>query len=265
MLSSVFAKSVRDQRWTVFGWSVGILLLVLVQAAVWPTMRDLPSLEELLAGYPEAMRDLFALDAMNTGVGFLNAELFTLILPLLFIIFAVSRGARLVAGEEEQGMLDVVLVTRVTTTSLLLQKAAALAVAVAALALVLTAMMLICSPIFDLGIGLGDLAPAVLAMWLLGTEFGFVSLAVGAVTGRRPIALAVSGTLAVASYTLYALGQIVESIQPWQPLSPIHQAVSGGPLGGGMQASFGWLVLGIVLVILAAAPSFGHRDIRAAT
>ena len=264
MLSSVFAKGVRDQRWSLLGWATGIITLVLVEAAVWPSMRDLPSLEELLSGYPEALRELFALDAMNTGIGFLNAELFTLILPLMFIVFAVSRGARLVAGEEEQGLLDVVLVTRVTTTSLLLQKAAALATAVAVLAVVLMVMVLVCSPVFDLGIGFGDLAPAVLAMWLLGTEFGFVSLAVGAVTGRRAVALAVGGTLAVASYTLYALGQIVDSVKPWQPFSPIDQAVNAGPLGGGVPASFGWLALGIVLVILAAAPPFGRRDIRSA-
>ncbi len=264
MLSSVFAKALRDQRWSLLGWGTGIVAMVLVEAAVWPSMRDFPSLDELMRGYPDAMRELFALDAMSTGIGFLNVELFSLILPLLFIIFGVSRGARLVAGEEEQGLLDVVLVTRVTTTSLLLQKAAALATAVAVLALVTMVMVLVCSPIFDLGIGLGDLGPAVLAMWLLGTEFGFVSLAVGAVTGRRAVALAVGGTLAVASYTLYALGQIVESVKPWQPLSPIDQAVNAGPLGGGVQPSFGWMALVIALVILAAAPAFGRRDIRSA-
>lgn len=264
MLSSVFAKSVRDQRWALLGWSIGVVLLVVVQAAVWPTMRDLPAFEEMLAGYPEALRDLFDLGAMATGVGFFNVELFSLVLPILFVVFAVGRGARLVAGEEEQGSLDVVLVTPVSTTSLLLQKAAALAVGVAVLAVVVFVTVLVCVPVFDLGFGVGELAPGVLAMWLLGTELGCVALAVGAVTGRRHIALAVAGAVAVVSYVLYALGQIVEAIQPWQQLSPVHQAVSEGPLGGGVPASFGWLVLVTVLVVVAALPAFDRRDVRTA-
>lgn len=264
MLRDVFTKSMRDQRWALLGWSIGVVLLVTVEAAVWPTMRDMANLDELLQGYPDAMKDLFDLDAMATATGFMNAELFTLVLPMLFIIFAVSRGARMIAGEEERGTLDVVLVTPVSSTSLVLQKAAALATSVCVLAVVLFAVMLGLSPVFDMGFEAGDVAAGSLAMALLGIEFGFVALAVGAVTGRRGIALAVAGSLAVASYVLYALGQIVDAFEPWQPLSPFHQAVADGPLGGGIPASFSWPVLVALVVVAGAVPVFDRRDIRTA-
>ena len=262
MLGSVFAKSLRDQRWALLGWSTGVAFLVLVEAAVWPTMRDMPNLDELLQGYPDAMKDLFDLDAMSTAQGFMNAELFTLVLPMLFIGFAVSRGARLIAGEEERGTLDVVLLTPVSTRTLLLQKAAAVAVSVLSLGLVLFASLLAAAPVFDLDLGVADVASGALAMTLLGIEFGFVSLAVGAATGRRAIALAVAGVLAVSGYVLYALGQIVDAVEPWQPLSPFHQAVAEGPLGAGLPASFGWLAIVALAVLAAAVPAFGRRDIR---
>lgn len=262
MLSNVFTKSLRDQRWSLLGWTIGVVLLVVVEAAVWPTMRDMANLDDLLKGYPESMKDLFDLDAMSTAAGFLNAELFTLVLPMLVIVFAVSRGARMIAGEEQSGMLDVVLVTPVSTTALLLQKAAALAVSVIALGMVVFVATLAASPVFGMGLGAGDVAAGVLAITLLGAEFGFVTLAVGAVTGRRAVAFAVGGSLAVAGYVLYALGQIVHAIEPWQPLSPFHQAVAAGPVGGGVPASFGWLVLGALVVLAAAVPVFGRRDIR---
>jgi ABC-2 type transport system permease protein len=262
MLGSVFAKCLRDQRWALLGWSAGIAFLVLVEAAVWPTMRDMPNLDELLQGYPDAMKELFDLDAMSTAQGFMNAELFTLVLPMLFIVFAVSRGARLIAGEEERGTLDVVLLTPVSTRTLLLQKAAAVAVSVLSLGLVLFASLLAAAPVFDLDLGIADVASGALAMSLLGIEFGFLSLAVGAATGRRTVALAVAGVLAVAGYVLYALGQIVDAVEPWQPLSPFHQAVAEGPLGAGLPASFGWLAIVASAVIAAAVPVFGRRDIR---
>ena len=95
-----------------------MVLLVVVESSIWPTMRDMPNFDELLKGYPDAMKRLFDLDAMETATGFLNAELFTLVLPMLFIIFAVSRGARMIAGEEERGDLDVILVMRVSSPTL---------------------------------------------------------------------------------------------------------------------------------------------------
>jgi ABC-2 type transport system permease protein len=262
MLGSVFTKSLRDQRWALLGWGAGVALLILVEAAVWPTMRDMPNLDELLRGYPEAMKELFELDAMSTAQGFMNAELFTLMLPMLFIIFGVSRGARMIAGEEERGVLDVILVTPVSTFSLVWQKAAALAVSVGVLGLVLFATMLLVAPVFDMDIGVSAVGSGVLAMWLLGVEFGFLSLAVGAATGRRALALSVAGVLALGSYVLYALGQLVDSVAPWQPLSPFHQAVSDGPLGAGLPASFAWLALVAVAVVVAATPVFDRRDIR---
>jgi beta-exotoxin I transport system permease protein len=262
MLRDVFTKSLRDQRWALLGWSIGMVLLVLVECAVWPTMRDMPNLDELLEGYPDAMKDLFDLDAMSTATGFLNAELFTLMLPMLFIIFAVSRGARMIAGEEERGTLDAVLVTRVSCTTLVLQKAAALATSVAVLAVVLFVVTLGLSPVFGMGLRPSAVATGALAMALLGLEFGFVALAVGAVTGRRGVALGVGGSLAVAGYVLYALGQIVDSFKPWQPLSPFHQTVADGPLGGGVPLSFAWPLLVALVVVAGALPVFDRRDLR---
>jgi hypothetical protein len=65
MLRDVFTKSLRDQRWSLLGWSIGVVLLVVVEAAVWPTMRDMQNLDELLKGYPDAMKSLFDLGAMS--------------------------------------------------------------------------------------------------------------------------------------------------------------------------------------------------------
>jgi len=263
MLRSVFAKAIRDQRWALVGWGLGVALLVLIESAVWPTMRDMRDLTKFLDSYPQALRDLFGLDAMTTGTGFMNAELFTLMLPLLFMIFGISRGARLVAGEEEAGTLEPVLVTPVSTRGLLLQKAAGLAAAVTMLGLVLALTLLGCSAVYDLGIGLRDTFTGVLAIVLLGIEFGWLALAVGAATGRRAVALGVSGVAAIAAYVLYALGQIVDGLKSWQPLSPFQQALGDGPLGSPPPASLVWVVLMAVVVVGVAVPVFERRDIRA--
>jgi ABC-2 type transport system permease protein len=261
MLSNVFTKSLWDQRRGLFGWGVGVALLVLLEAALWPTVRGMPGFEEFIQSYPEAMRELFKLAEFTTGRGFLNAELYSLLLPILFIVFGIGRGARAVAGEEEAGTLEVLLVTPLSAARLVVQQAAALTAAIAALGAVLFAAVVAASPVFELGITAAEAATGSLSMVLLGVEFGCIALAVGAVTGRRGMAIGVAATAAVAAYLLYAIGQLVDAVRPWLPVSPFHQALDGGPLGAGLPPAYAWMAVVALAVVAAALPVFDRRDI----
>jgi ABC-2 type transport system permease protein len=259
---TVFLKTLRDQRRGLLGWSIGIAFLVFIEASIWPTMRDM-DWNQLIQSYPEELRELFDLDAMTTGTGFMNAELFTLLLPALFIVYAVGRGARLLAGEEESGTLDVLLVTPVSGASIVLQKALALATSLFVLGVVLFAVTLGSSLLFDLGIGVAAAASGSLSMVLLGAEYGALALAVGAITGRRAWVIGLATVAAVAAYVLYAVGMLVEAVEPWQPLSPFHQALTGGPLGAGLASGYLWLAGVSVVAVLVAMPVPDRRDIAA--
>lgn len=263
MLRTVFTKALRDQRRSFLGWSLGLVLLVLLEAALWPSIRDMPDLQQFLNNYPEAMRKLFGLEEFGTGTGFLNAELFSALLPIVFIAFGIGRGARAIAGDEEAGTLEVILVTPVSARSLLLQQAATLATTAFGLGAVLFLATLGSSALFGLGVSAGDLAAATLAMVLLGIEFGWLALAIGAATGRRALAIATASGVAVGAYLLYVAGELVEAVQPWQPISPFHQALAGGPLGAGVQAAYGWMALAAVVFVAAALPIFDRRDVAA--
>jgi len=262
MLANVFTKTLRDQRRSLIGWGIGVAALILIEGALWPSVRDMPNIEEFLASYPEAMKEAFSLDAMTTGGGFLNAELYTLVLPLLFLVFGISRGARLLAGEEEAGTLEVLLVTPVSTTRILLEKAAGLLLAVLLLGGVAGLSTLLASALFSMGISAASVAVGSLAMVLLGLEFGWLALAVGAMTGRRSMAIGVAAVAALGAYVLYIGGLMVDSLHAWLPWSPFHQALADGPLASGLPIRFAWLVLGAVVVVAVAAPVFARRDIR---
>lgn len=263
MLQNVFLKTLRDLRMGLLAWGIGIAVLVGSMAAVWPSIRTMPDIEEFLASYPEAMREIFNVEAITTGAGFLNAELYSILLPALFIIFAIGRGARMVAGEEEAGTLEVLLVTPASRSRVLLDKAAALAVALVALGVVLLVTTWVASAVVGMGIGLADAANGSLAMVLLGLAHGWLGLAVGAASGRRPLAVGVAATVAVAGYVLYVLSLLVDALEPWGPWSPFEQALRGGPLGGGVQASYLWLALAAVVFVAAALPLFDRRDVLA--
>lgn len=261
MLTNVFLKTLRDQRRAFVGWSIGLVVLVLLESALWPTVRNMGNLGDFVANYPEAMKELFRLDQFGTGTGFLNGELYSLMLPILFLVYGIGRGARSIAGEEEAGTLEVLLTTGVSPVSLVLHRAAALAVGVAGLGVVLFLAVVVSSPAFGLDIPSGEAAAGSLAMVLLGIEFGLLALAVSAVTGRHVIATAVAAAAAVAAYVLYAAGGLVDGIRPWRGISPFDQTLAAGPLGGGVPPNFAWPVAAAVVFVAVSLPVFDRRDI----
>jgi ABC-2 type transport system permease protein len=264
MFRNVFLKSLYDARRGLVGWSIAIAVLVLLECALWPSVRDMPDLQQLSQSFPEELRKFFDLDAMTTGNGFLNAELFTLMLPGLFLVYSIGHGARTLAGEEERGTLELLLVTPVSGARIVLDKALALAVSVVALGTVLFAATSIGSLLFGLGISAGAAASGALAVTLLGLEYGVLALAVGAVTGRRTTAIGLAAAAAAAAYVVYAAGLILPRFESWQPYSPIHQAFHNGPLGAGLQLSYLWLVAGAVVLTVFALPALDGRDISTA-
>jgi ABC-2 type transport system permease protein len=99
-------------------------------------------------------------------------------------------------------------------------------------------------------------------MTLLGAEFGLLALAVGAVTGRRGPAITVAGVAAVASYLLFALGALVEEIEPWRFLSPFQHAIGTDPILNGISAGYALAMVAVgVVAIVLGSPLLERRDI----
>ena len=255
-MRSVFLSGVREQRRAFLGCGAGIVLAVLLECALWPTIRTMPDLNQLLAGYPESIRRLFDLQEFGSGTGFANAELFRALIPVLLLAFAISRGARSVAAGEQPG--------RPLTTGLVLVRAAALLVTLVALGAVLFLSVLAGSALFGLGIGLGGLGAATTVTVALAFEFGCLALAAGALTGRRRPAVRIATTCAGATYLLYAAGQVVDSLHPWQPLSPFEQMMGDGPLGGGFHTAQLALPLSALVFLVSALPVLAHRRVGVA-
>ena len=247
MESSVFTKTLRDQRRGLIGWSIGTAATVVLMAAIWPSFSDI-DIDALLAQYPKALLEVFNVTAMSTGAGYLNAELFSLMLPAIFIIFAVGRGARVLAGEEEDGTLELLVTLPVSRTRILVQKGAALAVDVTALGVVLFGSTWVSSQLFGLDVSVRAAANG--------------ALAIGAVTGRRNVAVGASACLAGAAYLVFLAAQLVESLRPLRRLSPFYQAISGGPLDERLPPIVWCTVAAGAVVFAASIRVFARRDLH---
>jgi ABC-2 type transport system permease protein len=265
MATDVLLEAIRERRRSLMWWTLGIVALVAVTVAFYPSIRDDASLSDYAEDLPESLRALFAGGELDIAspAGYLNSQIYALMAPLLLLIFSIGAGAGAVAGEEERGTLDLLLAHPVRRRDYVIQRSLALAALVALLSVVLLAAVAIGSLAVDLDIGFGKLFAASGSVALLALLFGAAALAAGAIRPGRARAIAVAAGLALASWIFDGLAQAVGALDPWRPLSPYYQALGENPLREGIPWD-GWAILaaGTALLVVAAAAGLEHRDVR---
>lgn len=230
--------------------------------AIWPTVRDQgEEFQQLLDAYPPAMKAAFDISTFD-GPGFLKGEMFSFMLPLLFLIFAIGRGADLIAGEEERGALDVLLSHPQPRRRIVLEKAGGLLAGLGVLAGVTFATLAIVVTVGDFGVSLAHLAGAVLLLYLLAALFGMAALAAGGLRGRRGVAIGVGAALAVGLYFVQVVARLVPSIEEANWASPFYYYSGGDPLVDGLNVVHALILLvaGGALLALAVL-GFERRDV----
>jgi beta-exotoxin I transport system permease protein len=265
VLRSVFLKTLGDQRRSLLGWLVGIVLIVLMYAAIWPSIRDQPSMNDFLDQMPEAFRSLFATSGadMSTPVGYIQIELMSFMGPILVILYAVGQGSRAVAGEEERRTMDLLLAVPVSRARVVLEKAAAMVSGTAGLAAVTGACLLLEGRVFDMELAGGAVAAAMVHLALLGMVFGALALAVGAATGSVGLSRGVPAVVAVVAYMVNGLGPMVSWLEPLQRYSPFYQYMGHDPLRNGVSGPGVVVAVATIVVLTAVAVwGFSRRDVR---
>jgi ABC-2 type transport system permease protein len=266
MLRSVALKTLHDYRRSLAWWGLGVVAFIALYAAIYPTVQDLPDVQELFDSYPEALRAFFggaeSID-LSTPEGYLQTEAFSFLLPLIFLIFGIGAGAGAIAGEEDRGTMELLLGTPLSRRRLVLEKAAALAGAIVVLGAILWLSLWLGALASGMEISAGRLGAATVAVVLLALAFTMLAILVGAATGSRGLAIALPAGLALAAYVLDSLAALVDELEPLQPLSPFYLYREGEPLAHGLDP-----VHALVLASLAAAfallsvPAFQRRDLR---
>lgn len=265
MRVEVVLQTLRERRRSLLWWSLGLVAFVALNIAFYPSIRGDTSINDYVKDLPESLRGLFAGGELDIAspAGYLNSQVFALMAPLILLIFAVGAGADAVAGEEERGTLDFLLAHPLRRRHYVVQRVLALMALVAGLSAVLLATVWLGSLAVDLEIGFGRLVAASASVGLLALLFGVLALAAGSVWPGRARAIAVAAGVAVAAWLLDGLGQAVDVLDAWRPLSPYYQAIGRNPLREGA-LWLGWGALAAATALLAAVAAAGleRRDLR---
>lgn len=266
-LWSIVWWELRSRRWGLVWWVVGIAAFISINILVYPSFRDqADQLNAVFANMPEAARNLFS----DTGefmspVGYLSSQVFYLMLPLLFSFLTISMGASLIAREERDKTIELLLSRPVSRGTLLFGKALA---GLAAALLVGVAVALLCSIEVSLvgfaGISARWVFAATLFALLISVLFGAIAFCLTALSavGRRA-SLAVAALFGLSGYIVGSLDGVVTSLQGVTKLFPYHYYQPADVLRGTLP----WRVMVvfvaiIVLLALLGWLGFRRRDIE---
>jgi ABC-2 type transport system permease protein len=250
------------------GWGVGIAALAGITIAFWPFVaEDQEQLEQLMQGLPEAMLAAFGMAGQDlfSPAGFLDSQLFAFFSPLVLLIFAIGGTASTIAGEEQDGRLEILLSNPVSRRRIVVGKAVGIGVLLVGLTAVHLVTIAVLARVVDLDVGIGRLVEMHLSLLLLAAAFGGLALAAAGLTGRRGATIGVSATVGFATYLLDSFAPIVGWLEPLRPASPFYLYRGADPLRHGLDpVHAGSLAALAVVLTVVAAWAFERRDIGVA-
>lgn len=263
---AVFIEHVlRSKARSVLVWGVALGLFGALIVAVYPSMGDPAEIQEYAENLPENLMTLMGVEdvsSFTTIEGFLNAEIFGLLAPLALAFFPILMAAGAIAGAEEQGTMDVLMGNPLPRWQLVIGYFVAIAVSLLIVLAIFGALLWLPAQLVGVDLSVGTAATAVVGLWPLALLFGGLSLLLSAIFHRRSAAVAISAAVLVGMYFLDVLGQIVDFLEPFQPLSAFYHY--GSPILDGINwASFAGVTAVAILLAALAALAFQRRDIYA--
>ncbi len=248
-----------DHRRGLLGWGLALAGITVMYLAFWPMMGD--EMQAAIDGMPEALIRALGYDDIGTGAGYLEAVIYGLLGPVLLLVYGIGLGGRVIAGQEEDGTLELDLAAPVARGRLYWERLAGVWALLTTLVAITTLAVVASNWLFDLEVPGANVLAASLALWLLVGGFATIALAIGAATGRRGAGVAGAAGLATLAYVFRSIGDGA-GLDVVAAVSPFAWMLAGDPLVHGLDALG---AVKLVLLSVVAAPlgawRFGRRDL----
>ena len=260
----IFVQALKESWKGLIAWAVALIAIMTLYLSFYSTMDAGEGMQIFIDQLPSTMVAAFGFGDIGTGAGWAHSTFFGLLGLFVLAAVCVAWGARAIAGDEENGMLELTLAHRVSRSQVYFERLGALVVRLAVLGLVVAGCLMLLDGPNELGLDFANIAPQVLAWAGVGLLCGTLALAVGAITGRRNHAVTAGAGVVVAAYLLNALGN-VSADNDWMHLvSPVSWAYQNRPLLNGWDWQGLALLYGVSALFVAAGwLVFTRRDVTA--
>ena len=260
MSAATFAMAVRLRIRSTVLTALGMAAVILMVGALFPSVGD--SIGKL--DVPEGVAELLGGADYGTIAGWMRSEIGAVYGPLVIAATAITAAAGSTAGEEESGVLGLVLSHPIGRSRLMLEKAAAVALGALTVAVGTLLGLIAGVAVAGGGISLSHQVALVVHLAFFGFAIGALALALAGVTGRRAVAAGGAGAFVLLSFLINGFAPLVDGITWLKYVSPFYYYAGHDPLGNGVDlGDLALLAAGATVLTAIAVAGFRQRDLRA--
>lgn len=259
MNTNVFIQTLHERWRGLTIGSVTLAIFFLFAMAVYKDV-DLGFYED----FPEAVQMMMNIPE-GAGVGSLAyGAIYGLYGALVMGILAVMAGASLIAGEERNGTLGLLLANPKSRTVVLVSKTAALLLLLALGTVVLDAGGRFVPAILDVEIAGMQVEAQLFHIFINSVFYGMLAVAIGAWTGNGGLASGVTIGLMIVSMLAAGLLPLVDNLAEYAKVFPWYYFDGSDPVNNGIEwGHIAVLFSASVLFAVLAIVGVNRRDLKA--
>lgn len=203
----MFQRALKDLRWTVAWYAIGLFLYELMILSLYPSVfRNNAAMRQLLATYPQGMLRAFGVTDLTSFAGFLGGEFLNFMWPLIVAIFTIMTGAGLVGQEVERGTIELWLSVPASRARLLTAKLAAFLVALAVLVLATIVALVFGAALIGERLALSGVVALALVLLALTVAIGGYATFFSSFASDRGKPAGLAAGLTLAFYLCWVIG-----------------------------------------------------------
>lgn len=245
------------RRNAIIGWSLGLCFFPLVYIAIYPSVAD------EMAG----LADLEIYQAMGMTLGTFPdwvGSILIVFMPLIAAIYGIINGTGTLAGEEEDGRLEMIVTLPLPRWQIVTAKAIAFIISSIVMFLVVSVVSMLVFQAIESQIETEmvgtDMFTAVLMAWPLVFAVGMLSMFLAAFCASRRFASMIAAAVLVVGYFGSNLAASTTALEPFEPFFLFtYLDASGTAVMEGQQTGDMLVLLGVGLVSFALAIFFFQR------
>ena len=250
-----------------FWWTISTCGLIALLLLVYPSIHaQADQLNKVLSQLPASLRDLKTGGSqidITSPIGYLHSQLYYVTLPLLQIIMAVGLGSSLIARDEQNHTLELLLARPLSRGKLLAAKALSGLIMVLSVSLIATIVTVILARLVGLHIATAHLVLTSLYTTLFSLSFGVIAFGLTAASNAtRRLSMAAAVALSFGGYLLASLSGLSHYLETPAKFLPYHYFKPSDILAGHVAVGLNiYLVTIAVGLLLISWLGFRHRDI----
>ena len=262
---SIIKWTIWQRRWSIMWWSIAVVGFILINLVFYPTFKDQAAeLDKSLSQLPESAKALFAGSSdFVSPVGYLNSQIFFLMLPMLLTILTIGLGSSIVAKEESEGTIELLLARPISRNKLLLSKSIAAIIILLAVSLMAFLSISVTANIVDIAVPLKYISVATLGSVVLALCFGSIAFVMTMLSkSSKTASIGIATLVAFGGYIVVSLSTTVKWLKNPGKIFPAYYYKPEDILRGNI--NWKYFIFPISIIVVSAIISwwsFNRRDI----